>query len=70
MLYIMEMIGVPHSVEDMIFIFVIIFLNNNSSSNINHSYQDVLGKGNSIFSGDINNRNFKLKELEVFKLFK
>ena len=46
------------------------FLNNNSSSNINHSYQDVLGKGFSIFSGDINNRIFKLKELEVFKLFK
>ena len=46
------------------------FLNNNSGSNINHSYQDVLGKGFSIFSGGVNNRNFKLKELEVFKLFK
>ena len=32
------------------------------------SYPDVLGKGNSIFSGDNNNNHFKLKELEVFKL--
>ena len=46
------------------------FLNNNCSSNIGHSYQDVLGKGYSIFSGDTNTRNFKVKELEVFKLFK
>ena len=44
--------------------------NNNSYSNIGSSYQDVLGKGCSIFTGDANNNNhnFKLKELEVFKL--
>ena len=44
--------------------------NNNSYSNIGSSYQDVLGKGCSIFTGDVNNnnQNFKLKELEVFKL--
>ena len=37
-----------------------------------HSYQDTLGKGKSIFTGDYNNNNdhFKLKEIEVFKLFK
>jgi len=36
------------------------------------SYKDILGKGNSIFSGDLNNDNinFKLKEIEVFKIFK
>ena len=45
------------------------FLNSNSYSNLNHSYHDVLSKRNSIFSGDINNSNYKLKELEVFKLF-
>ena len=46
--------------------------NNNSNSYIGHSYQDVLGKGCSIFTGDANNNNhhFKLKELEVFKLSK
>ena len=35
------------------------------------SYKDVLGKGKSIFTGDIdkNNKNFILKELEVFQLF-
>ena len=43
---------------------------NNSYSAIGFSYQDVLGKGNSIFSGDAYSGNFKLKELEVFKLFK
>ena len=45
------------------------YLNSNSSySGLGHSYQDILGKGNSIFSGDINTRDFKLKELEVFKI--
>ena len=44
--------------------------NNISSSNIGHSYLDVLGKGCSIFTGDENNdnHNFILKELEVFML--
>ena len=47
------------------------YLNNGSSFVIlGYSYPDVLGKGNSIFTGDNNNNNinFKLKELEVFKL--
>ena len=36
------------------------------------SYKDILGKGNSILTGDLNNDNinFKLKEIEVFKIFK
>ena len=36
------------------------------------SYQDNLGKGISIFTGDLNNNNncYKIKEVEVFKLFK
>ena len=36
------------------------------------SYQDNLGKGISIFTGDLNNKNnnYKIKEVEVFKLFK
>ena len=35
-------------------------------------YSDSLGKGKSIFTGDyINNTtNFRLKEIEVFQLFK
>ena len=45
------------------------YLNNNSSySNLGAAYPDVLGKGNSIFSGDPNTNNFKLSEFEVFKL--
>ena len=45
------------------------YLNNSSSyASLGGAYPDVLGKGNSIFSGDNNNTNFKLKELEVFKL--
>ena len=45
------------------------FLNNNSSyANLGYSYPDILGRGNSIFSGDNNNNYFKLKEIEVFKL--
>ena len=45
------------------------YLNNNSSySYIGSSYNDVLGKGNSIFTSNNNSSNFKLKELEVFKL--
>ena len=36
------------------------------------SYQDILGKGRSIFTGDLNNSNINinLKEIEVFKIFK
>ena len=48
------------------------FQNNNSYSNFPYSYNDTLGKGHSIFSGDASNSNNKymLKELEVFKLNK
>ena len=36
------------------------------------SYQDKLGKGKSIFTGDLNNnnRNYKINEIESFKLYK
>ena len=34
-----------------------------------NDYQDVLGKGHSVFSGDVNTEHFKLKELEVFKVY-
>ena len=45
------------------------YLNNSSSyCSLGYSYPDVLGQGYSIFSGDVNTSNFKLKELEVFKL--
>ena len=45
------------------------YLNNSDSyCTLGYSYPDVLGKGNSVFSGDVNTTNFKLKELEVFKL--
>ena len=48
------------------------FLNNDSYVNFPYSYKDVLQKGNSIFTGDINknNKKFKLKEIEVFKILK
>ena len=46
------------------------YLNNNSSyCNFGYSYPDILGRGNSIFSGDANTNNFKLKEKKIFKLF-
>ena len=45
------------------------FLNDSHSyATIGKDYKDILGKGFSIFSGDVNNKNFKLKELEVFKI--
>ena len=47
---------------------------NDSSSNFgeNNSYQDCLGKGRSIFTGDFNNNNkiYKINEIEGFKLYK
>jgi len=49
------------------------FLNTaNSYANFPSYYKDVLGKGKSIFTGDLNNDNmyFKLKEMEIFKLIK
>ena len=39
-------------------------------SNFPKSFQDVLGKGKSIFTSDENNQYFSIKEIEVFKLFK
>ena len=35
-----------------------------------HSFIDALGKGKSVFTGDIDNNNihFKVKEVEVFKI--
>ena len=41
-----------------------------SYSNFPNSYKDILGKGNTIFTGDNNNNKINLKEIEVFKLFK
>ena len=48
------------------------FLNNNLYSAFPYSYQDILDKGKSIFTGHLNNNNkyFKLKEVEVFILSK
>jgi len=45
---------------------------NSSGSGFPHSYQDILGKGKSIFTGDLNNNigKINLKEIEVFKIFK
>ena len=48
------------------------FLSNYNQSHFPNSYNDSLGKGKSIFTGDTNNNNayFKLKEMEVFLLLK
>ena len=43
---------------------------NNSVSGFPHSYQDTSGKGKSIFTGNTNNNNLELKEIEVFNLSK
>jgi len=45
------------------------FFNKKSFSSFPDTYQDNIGKGNSIFTGETNknNSNFKVKELEVFK---
>ena len=37
---------------------------------LGNTFPDILGKGNSIFTGDPNNNTFKIKEIEVFKLIK
>ena len=39
-------------------------------SNFPKSFQDVLGKGKSIFTSNENKQKFSIKEIEVFKLFK
>ena len=48
------------------------FIKNDCTSGFPYSFQDVLGKGKSIFTGDKNNDNkkFKIKEIEVFTLSK
>jgi len=45
---------------------------NDTYANFPYNYKDILGKGKSIFTGDLNDSNqyFKLKEIEVFKIFK
>ena len=46
------------------------FIKSGGWSNFPCTYQDILGKGKSIFTGDLNNDNskFKLNEIEVFKV--
>ena len=43
------------------------FINSDSSANFPYSYNDVIGKGNSTFSGNFSNCYFKLNEIEIFK---
>ena len=47
-------------------------LNSGGWTNFPYTYQDSLGKGKTIFTGDFNNsvNSFKVKEIEVFKIFK
>ena len=44
------------------------FIKKGGYSNFPLIYQDSLGKGKSIFTGNNNNDNFKLKEIEIFKI--
>ena len=50
------------------------FMNNNAKCYFPEydSYNDILGKGKSIFTSDLNNNNlnYKISEIEVFKLYK
>ena len=43
---------------------------NSNASNFPYTYIDTLGKGKSVFTGDLNNNNkyIKLKEIEIFRL--
>ena len=45
-------------------------LQNSNGSGFPYSYEDTLGKGRTIFTGDFNNNNeyIKIKEIEVFRL--
>ena len=43
---------------------------NNSYCGFPYTYEDTLGKGKSIFTGDINSQELKIKEVEVFKVLK
>ena len=45
-------------------------LNKGGWSSFPNTYQDILGKGKSIFTGNSQNSYFKIKEIEVFKIFK
>jgi len=49
-----------------------LYSGSSSGSQFPDSYKDILGKGRSIFTGDLNNNNtnINLKEIEVFKIFK
>ena len=46
------------------------FINGGPWSSFPGTYQDILGKGRSIFTGDLKNNisNFKLNEIEIFKV--
>ena len=46
------------------------FINSGAWASFPNTYQDILGKGKSIFTGDINNNHssIKLNEIEVFKV--
>ena len=48
------------------------FLNKGGNLAFPRTYEDILGKGKSIFTGKDNNNDvyFKIKELEVFKVYK
>ena len=48
------------------------FKNDFSYTDFPDNYTDILGKGKSIITGDLDNNNnkYKLKEIEVFKLYK
>ena len=45
------------------------FIKNGGYSGFPYTYQDILGKGKSIFTGN-NNNNFIIKEIEIFKILK
>ena len=44
--------------------------NSSSGTDFPRSYKDIINKGKSIFTGDLNNSYINLKEIEVFKIFK
>ena len=48
------------------------FIKKGSYSRFPYTYQDNIGKGKSIFTGNLNNNSikFKLKEIEIFKIIK
>ena len=48
------------------------FLNQNTYTTFPSYYEDTLGKGRSIFTGNTDNNitDFKVKEIEIFKIFK